>query len=59
MEDPEEPGKYVQNVTHSSSVSYGIVSPYLQGSRTEGQLLSFHMKGLTDVNKLEGTEQLQ
>lgn len=56
MEDPEEPGKYVQNVTHSSSVSYGIVSPYLQGSQAEGQLLSFHMKGLTDVNKLEGTE---
>lgn len=56
MEDPEESGKYIQNVTHSSSVSYGIVSPYLQGSQAEGQLLSFHMKGLTDVNKLEGTE---
>lgn len=56
MEDPEESGKYIQNVTHSSSVSYGIVSPYLQGSQTEGQFLSFHMKGFTDVNKLEGTE---
>lgn len=56
MEDPEEPVRHVQNVRHSSSVSYGIVSPYLQESPTEGQLLSFHVKGLTDVNKLEGAE---